>query len=420
MNRKKKLFFKEKIPKDQIRRDFLVIIFISSFITSIFFYFSFLDDFQVISSNIPPVYITCGEEINKYDYVDCIIDSEYESIYAKIKIRGETNANRFKKGYRIILSEEKSMFGMEMDNDWLLMSMYRDISCLRTRLSFELWRSLQPTNPTAILIDSRYVRLYLNQKFQGLYLLAEKNDRSLFGLKDAQNSVKSSLIFQAKTITNFRGDYLNNWDQDWPNEEDGIYIKDEILTDLFNFVNNSDDNEFFDLKTGIYSKFDKLNLIDFFIFNFFILHEDFWHTNYFIIRDTYPSKFFLIPWDFDGSFCRLGRTQYDSDQNPELVIRERNELFNRLMDNENFRQDCNNRWKYLREELWTEEYILGMLSDFYEEIKDILEIEIKMWKPKITRDKDFNVYDFVKGLSQLIIERLEFCDTYFEAHIGIK
>lgn len=40
--------------------------------------------------------------------------------------------------------------------------------------------------------------------------------------------------------------------------------------------------------------------------------------------------------------------------------------------------------------------------------------KINMWKSKITRDKDFNIDDYVEDLFQWIIERLKFYNTYFD------
>ena len=126
------------------------------------------------------------------------------------------------------------------------------------------------------------------------------------------------------------------------------------MSNLIFFVNNASDEEFFDSKTGIYTIFDKSNLIDFYIYNFYILHKDFWYKNYFIVRNTYPNKFYFIPWDFDNSFGQLGWTFLDSDVNPEASIRSQHELFNRLLNNEEFMKDCKNRWFTIREKLWTD------------------------------------------------------------------
>jgi len=215
------------------------------------------------------------------------------------------------------------------------------------------------------------------------------------------------------------------WDQDWPNEDEGYKIMDDILSELILFITNSSDEEFFNSETGIYSLFDKQNLIDFLIFNFFINHKDFWNVNYYIVRNSYPSKFYLIPWDFDGSFGQRGWIIFDFDDNPENTIFQENRLFQRLLDNEDFRRDCSNRWKFLREDLWTEESILNILSDIYESIRTLIEFDTDLWKPITVDDeslvynrylystKEFDLDEYINNLFEFISSRLDFCDEYF-------
>ena len=128
---------------------------------------------------------------------------------------------------------------MRKDDDWLLFAMFLDIPHMRVKLSFDLWRSLEPTNPTAILPKSKYISLYINGQFQGVYLLAEKNDRRLFGLNSPQYSENSSLIFQAGSHRkNFLEYSPDDWEQDWPNKDDGYDISGKILYDLISFIRN--------------------------------------------------------------------------------------------------------------------------------------------------------------------------------------
>ncbi len=69
-----------------------------------------------------------------------------------------------------------------------------------------------------------------------------------------------------------------------------------------------------------------------------------------------------------------------------------------------------------------------MIDDIYEEIKDILEIDVRMWKP-ITVDeepedkypdkyiystKEFDLDEYINYLYDWIKDRLEFCDSVFE------
>jgi len=366
-------------------------------------------------SQYPRINIVCNYEIERGHFVNCTFDLDctdssliVDSINAKIKVRGSGrgwNAKSPKKEYRIELSEQKSLLGMRKDDDWQLFAMYYDLPRMRIKSSFDLWRDLKSINPTAILPNSEYVALFLNGEFQGLYLLAERTDRRLFELDDAQNNLNSSLIFQASFP----------WEQNWPDKNGEYYIMDEIMTELNSFIENSDNNTFFDPKIGIYSKFDKLNLIDFFLFNFFILHQDFWDFNYYIIRNTNPSKFFLVPWDFDYSFGQFGGSFRDPTLNPEIEIRDKNVLFTRLINNKEFMRDCKNRWFYLRKEYWTEDIILGMISDLYEEIEYIYKIEKTMWDPKmVEKDWENKMDKSVSYLFQWIPERIEFCDMYFK------
>jgi len=404
--------FKSRKPTHRGKKELIVFSILASLcLSTIYVYTHFLYP-STISSNLPTIHILCNDEISRDSYVDCIFELDSERIEGTIKLRGATASKYPKKSYRIELSTQKALLGLRKDDDWILFALYNDHQRLNTKLSMDIWNSLEDDNPTAILPKTRYIKLYLNAEFQGLYLLAEKDNRDLFKLDDAQNNIDSSLIFQAKYWTTLNEYDKQSWEQDWPKEDKDIFIMDEIMTELISFINNTPDNIFFDPNHGIYSKFDKLNLIDFYLFNFFIQHKDFWSKNYFIVRQTNPSKFFLIPWDFDSSIG--GRWDlYSANENREVTIREKNELFNRLLSNDNFRQDCNNRWIELRQSIWKEEKIMDMLSDNYEEIKDILEIELKMWQRERNEKKKIDVDKDINDLFQWISDRLTFCDLAF-------
>ena len=304
---------------------------------------------------------------------------------------------------------------MRKDDDWLLFAMFLDIPHMRVKLSLDMWRSLQSTNPTAILPKSKYVNLYINGQFQGVYLLAEKNDRRLFGLNSPQYNENSSLIFQAGSHRKNFLDYSpDDWEQDWPNKDDNYDIIGNVLNDLISFIRNSTDSEFFDSNTGIYSKFNKLNLVDFYLFNFFILHKDFWSQNYFIVRKNYPSLFYLIPWDFDSSFGQYFNRKYSSKEDPTTDIISRNHLFERLLSNDDFKLAAKERWFLLRQTIWTEESIMDEVSNLHKKVQETLDIDAKMWYRLIfENDWEKEVEEAIDHLYAWIPERLAFCDFYF-------
>jgi hypothetical protein len=107
---------------------------------------------------------------------------------------------------------------------------------------------------------------------------------------------------------------------------------------------------------------------------------------------------------------------HNAEDNPEEDIREDNRLYDRLLDSEEFRNECKERWIFLREEVWTEEYIMDLLSKNYNKINDVLEIDTEMWNPVKLNDKwDNDVEEFVNHLFKWFPDRLEFCDYYFNS-----
>lgn len=419
-------YFENKLFLKQQKRSFLVFIIISSIVLSSILYFTYFQNSPITPDEFPKINILCEEKLNNEDFKDCefelITDDESERIIpmkARIKVRGSFNAKMPKKGYRIELSSPKSLLGLRKDDDWQLFALFLDLSNVRIKLSFDLYRSLLPINPSAILPNSHFVCVYINGEYQGLYLLSEKNDRRLFGFDDTRNDISSSLIFQAGARRNdFKNYKYSDWSQDWPNEDENIpssYIMNDIMTELSGFISNTSDTEFFNSSMGIYSRFNKLNLIDFYLFNYFILHKDFWGQNYFLVRNSAPNLFYLVPWDFDPSFGQYLGRKYSSSEDPTNEIFQRNYLYYRLLNNEEFIIEVKKRWFFLRQTIWTDEYILDMVSDIYNDIKVISEIDSKMWYSLIFKnDWEYDIEKSVKYLYEWISERLDFCDSFFE------
>ena len=408
--------------KKRKKKVIIVFLFLFSFILSLVFLFTYIYNSPINASDFPIIRIKCDKKIASNKYLNCTFEmqgnEEFDSVdqlNAKIKLGGRLNAKMPKKPYRIELSNPISLAGMREDDDWHLFALYMDLTRMRIKLAMDLWNALYTTDQTAILPHSEYVLLYLNGEFLGLYLLAEKNDRRLFGLDDTTANENSSLIIQSDSHDlNFHDYYSNGWDQDWPNEYEGIYIKNSILQDLVNFIGLTSDDIFFNKTNGIFTRFDKLNLIDFFVFNFFLLHKDFWSHNYFLVRNTAPNKFFLIPWDFDSSFGQFLGIKYSPEEDLEPEIFKRNFLFFRLMNNPDFMSDAKERWLNLRDTILSEESILDRLTEIYDKIKDAIEVDTNKWYHS---DEDANwslkVDEAIDYLYNWIPDRLEYCDFYF-------
>ena len=421
-------FFRNKAPSNKLRKNLIILSFLGTFFGSTLYFYNYIIGAPAGSSDLPELKILCDSELDTDKMVECTIELEckdkskcVETIKAEIKIKGGgAGASSYpKKGYRLKLSQEISLLGMNKEDDWNLYSLYLDLPRVRTKFASDLWGSLEPTDPTAKSEDSEFILLYFNGEYQGLYLLSERYNRKFFGLEDAMNNVNSSLIFQAKGGCCLFHQNQGRWQQDWPNNYEGYDIIDHVLYEITDLITNTTNDLFFDSEIGIFSKFSKINLIDFFIFNFFIDHRDFWNKNYYIVRDTHPSKFFLIPSDYDGCLGQYGWNFYDPEANFERFIVCHNKLFNRLLNDKKFRQECKNRWFELRNMLWTDDYFFDKIFDIYYEIKDEIELDTFIWIDTLQdyckKDYEDDVKEYIENLFEYIPKRLNFCDNYFES-----
>lgn len=89
-----------------------------------------------------------------------------------IKARGNASflAPRYKKSYTIELEEAIEMCDMSEGKEWLLLAHYYDDTHLRDYMTFDLARQLGMN----YVPDGKFVNLYVNGDFQGIYFLCEK------------------------------------------------------------------------------------------------------------------------------------------------------------------------------------------------------------------------------------------------------
>lgn len=116
-----------------------------------------------------------------------------------IRGRGNSSYEMAKFGYKINLAEKNSLLGMPKDKEWDLISNFRDKSMLRNYITYQL---------AGILGDDYYpkckfVELYLNRQYQGVFLLVEH-------VKVSKNRVNisksdSSFLFEKTSITSTDG-----------------------------------------------------------------------------------------------------------------------------------------------------------------------------------------------------------------------
>ncbi len=116
-----------------------------------------------------------SEIVSKDDYITCTVDllgdgQELDDEPAKIKGRGNTTWESPKKPYSLKFESKTDVLGMNAAKKWVLVCNYFDQSLSRNYLASLVADTLDCSSN----MDCRFVHLYINGEYRGLYLLSEK------------------------------------------------------------------------------------------------------------------------------------------------------------------------------------------------------------------------------------------------------
>lgn len=165
------------------------------------------------SANIPALYIETQSgtmedidadkayrEEGKYTLVDADGKLLYAGGLKRINSRGNATWHYPKKSYGIKLKEKADLLGMGSAQSWILLSNVEDITYLRNKITYDMAVNAGMEGAP----ESRYIDLYLNHQYHGMYLLCEKieigENRIEIADLEAENEKNNKEIEQAETF----------------------------------------------------------------------------------------------------------------------------------------------------------------------------------------------------------------------------
>lgn len=123
-----------------------------------------------------------------------------------IKGRGSSTWNAPKKPYNIQLPRAQSLLGMSECANWCLLANYFDKSNLRNKITMDFALAIgMPSTP-----ESRFVDLYLNGEYAGLYLLTEKISVEKGSVDISDLAAETSLI-NTRTVSDYKEIHTRNY-----------------------------------------------------------------------------------------------------------------------------------------------------------------------------------------------------------------
>jgi len=372
--------------------------------------------------------------VNEPKVLATLIYSDNEQVLISnigIEIRGGSSQAFPKKTYDLEFWEDdfgdetiKVQFGdLRSDDDWILDALYNEPLRLRSYIANKLWLEIHTPyylnkEPDAKSgANVKYVEMFLDGQYNGLYNLSEQVDKKQLKLKSFNGDIRGELYkgitWGASTFTELPN--YNNESREWSGYE-FKYPKEDEITDWANvyqftdFVMNASDVDF---TNGIWSKFDVSNYSDYFIFLNLLRATDNTGKNIYLAKYNTDEHYFHAPWDLDGCF----RTIWDGTNENITDDILSNGFINRVIDinPNNISSSIANKWFSFRNDILSN----AALSDsIIEEYNFLQNNKVYEREALVYPNYPFNQADLSYTLTWLE-NRLAFLDAYFKNNLSV-
>lgn len=398
---------------------------------------------SLVCTTLPLLSINHKEEIGDYDPVLFEMElfdnrkgatQRITAADGEIRIRGRYSRNYPKKGYRITLYEtsvgenrrerKNSLLGMRQDGDWILYAAYNDLDKVRNVFSSNLWMESCGKNNVFGLsngMEYRYVELFVNNQYWGLYALG-------YPIDSLQLQMKTGEYMYSKMDP-----YLSELDIDYAAEgavpgyqvdELGVNLEEswDPLKRYYTAMLRGEDENYGELREMV----DMGNSIDIFLFLNMIQGID--HANLRgsnIIHNIYMTNkintedmseiMLYTPWDMDRTWgYGFGFEGYSvsPDQN---VLMQTNIVYLLLeQGDEEMKQMLVQRYTELRESFWSNGYLLQTLASYEKQIFDsgAYERDRSRWPEGVYNDGAGNLDTF----KMYVLDRMQYMDQFIEQY----
>jgi len=374
-------------------------------------------DLWVTTGEVPILTIEAEEEIPDEPKVDCTmniisqqrsynttaITSEIELIDISEDIPKNSYSFNIKENQ--ITGDVPGILDFEASKRFKLSASYLDRSFLREKLAYEIFITLSADN---IAPDSRYVEVYLNGSYQGVYLLSRRVDRNMFSISNfSEDDTTHGVIYEA---VNWRADFsrgIEGFSQIEPDCENDISYY-SPLEELIEFITETENDEFLEKADEV---MDMDSILDNHIL--FLLSgsaNELASNQYIYRRDEEQARFKFCPGSYYSS--GFGRKE-DSSRVAPTDIFYGTRLYNRFYEDEAYREKLKERWNALRENIITTDNILSLIDENTQILMEAQKRDSILWPidPEIFKDS-FSFGQEIDYLKEFIEERIDWLDDY--------
>lgn len=359
-------------------------------------------------------------------------DQTITESYLGIEYKGQwTQASLPKKSFRIEFWDEDEneidmeLLGLRSDDDWNLEAMMNEQTRLNKKVGFELWDTIDTLyylgdEDRAINgVRMKYVELFLTGKYWGVYGLSERIDRKQLRLKKVKNNALRGELYEAElgSVQTWLGrapEYDNT--SEWYG---GFQLKhpkpDELIdwSQLHAFLAHFNEGQPIYYLPEDYRDWVEIdNMVNYYLFLNIIRGYDNKSKNYFLAKYDAGEPYFFVPWGIDAIFGTSvsGRRKPDEGDMMENILHSKM-LYDCKPDG--FVDRLKNRWAFLRQEIFTSDYIVGKMEEdvVYLYKNGVYEREFIRWKENTW-------YEYPDGdPSEYLIDHLDYVRDWLDGRI---
>lgn len=295
-----------------------------------------------------PWYEECTVSVESSDGVfDC------EDVVAKVKARGNYTTTYPKKGLRIKFDKKQSMLGLhngEKYKNWVLLGEWKDFSMVRNMTALNLSHLMSSEYYAS---DYKFVEVYINDQYWGVYLLVEQQEDKRVGITEAEENdgiddtgyllEYDGYGYYIENVANIEQDFIvlddygtfndlndestegfNNYYTIKSNYDDSkkAHIKeymDNVWSICYNAIEKDSYSGFNSAEECISQVVDIDSLVDTFIQQEIACDLDLNWSSFYMDVDLNPASpkrlTFEAPWDFDSSFGNHKERQIGNGSN---------------------------------------------------------------------------------------------------------
>ena len=350
-----------------------------------------------ISTNdlVIPDGVFAGDKINasitiydKTKEVNRITDKPISKNNILIGYRGNSSIDFDKHQYSIQFVNDKGLYqdvsvlGMDSDNHWILNGPFLDKTQIRNYVAYNISGEIMGKVP-----DVRFCEVFLNDEYQGLYVMTESISRNLTGItsyKPRWSNGLTSYIIRADRYDE-NSVMLNNF---------GLYTGSIIKGNGINVIYPSEaeldsglvktiEEDFsrfehslysFDYKE--YSKYiDVDSFVDYMIINEYFRNADAGTHSTYLYKDV-RGKITMGPvWDFNNSVDNYFEEVYPTSG---FIFQEKT-WYEMLVRDPKFIEKIIKRYRELRKTILNNDYIQGYIDDVLLYIKPAVVRNFEVW-----------------------------------------